>query len=59
MLPRLHLRVTPETIRFELDGAGVLIEEEAVIAAMYDARSEGVVCVGAGAEALKVPEQIR
>jgi hypothetical protein len=36
--PTLHLRVTAERVRVELDGAGVLFDEEAAIALRYDAR---------------------
>ncbi len=59
MFPRLHIHATPETIRIELEGTGVLIEEEAVLAVFFDARSEDAVCVGVGEDALKVPDQIR
>lgn len=36
--PTLHLRITERRVRVELDGAGVLFDEEAAVALRYDAR---------------------
>lgn len=59
MLPALRFHITPRIVRVDLDGAGVLLEEEAVLALLYDARSEDAVCVGGGQEALEVPDQVK
>lgn len=58
-LPTLRIRVTADRLRVELDGVGVVLDEEAVLALMYDARAEDIVCVGAGLEALGLPEVIK
>lgn len=58
MPPTLRLRITAETIRLELGGAGVLYEDAAVLVLGYDARTEDVVPVLRGREALSVPERL-
>jgi hypothetical protein len=50
--------VTPETVRVEVDGAGVVFEEEAVLALAYDARREDASILDWGRRALTVPERL-
>lgn len=58
-VPRaLRFHLTPETIRVELEGAGTVFEDEAVLALMYDARLEGIAIVGWGRRALTISERL-
>jgi hypothetical protein len=58
VLGTLRFRVTPETIRVELDGAGVVFEDDAVLALVYDARGEGVAILDWGRKALTLPDRL-
>ena len=54
----LRLRITPETLRVEVDDE-VLLEEEAAIAFSYEARAEDAAVIAVGDGTRELPEQIR
>ncbi|MFT3772433.1 MAG: hypothetical protein QM820_44125 [Minicystis sp.] len=58
MSGRLRFHVTPQTIRVEIDGAGIVFEDEAALALVYDARAEDIAVVDWGRRALTVPERL-
>ena len=54
----LRLRITPETLRVEVDDE-VVLEEEAAIAFSYEARAEDAAVIAVGDGTRELPEQIR
>ena len=58
MPPTLRFRVTSETIAIELDGVGVVFEEEALVALMFDARTASPVPLAVGRQAQNIESSL-